>query len=172
MQEVLLSDEPLHRGYRKINKRVYRLSDGSEADYEVFMGGQSVCVLALTPAQEVLLVRTFRPGPEKVLLELPGGGCDKDEVLEEAMARELLEETGYRGNIRYLGTSYADAYSTTIRNNFVATDCRQVQDIPNIDREPTELVLMSLGEFRDHLRSGELSDVATGYMGLDALGLL
>jgi ADP-ribose pyrophosphatase len=172
MQEVLLSDEPLHRGYRKLNKRIYKLSDGSEADYEIFMGGLSVCVLALTPEQQVLLVKIFRPGPQKELLELPGGGANKDEPLEEAMARELLEETGYSGNVRHIGTSYADAYSTTIRHNFVATDCHRVQDLPNVDREPTELVLMSLEEFRQHLRSGELSDVATGYMGLDFLGLL
>jgi hypothetical protein len=38
--------------------------------------------------------------------------------------------------------------------------------------EGLEVVLMPLDRFRDHLRGGQLTDVAAGYLALDALGLL
>ena len=40
----------------------------------------------------------FRPGPEEILLELPGGGIDAGETLEQAVLRELNEEIGIPGN--------------------------------------------------------------------------
>ena len=40
------------------------------------------------------------------------------------------------------------------------------------DGEFPQVVLMPLVEFREHLRSGELTDVASGYAALDALRLL
>ena len=55
---------------------------------------------------------------------------------------------------------------------FVATDCEKVGEPQNTATEVTEVVLMPLDEFRAHLRSGRLTDVTTGYLGLDYLGLL
>lgn len=44
---------------------------------------------------------------------------------------------------------------------------------PSFDRtEDIEIVLLSRTAFRKHLRSAQLTDVATGYLGLDYLGLL
>lgn len=55
-----------------------------------------VNVIALTAAQEVVLVRQFRVGSGEVCLEIPGGMVDEGEDAATAAARELLEETGYR----------------------------------------------------------------------------
>ena len=35
-----------------------------------------------------------------------------------------------------------------------------------------EVVTLSVDDFKKHLKSGNLTDVATGYLGLDQLGLL
>lgn len=40
------------------------------------------------------------------------------------------------------------------------------------ESEFIEIVKMSLSDFRKHLRSGELTDIESGYMGLDFLNLL
>ncbi|MEV4372054.1 NUDIX hydrolase [Nonomuraea sp. NPDC049637] len=55
-------------------------------------GGATV---ALTDDEQVTPAMQYRPGPGRVLLELPGGNADGDEPVEAAAARELLEETGY-----------------------------------------------------------------------------
>ena len=55
-----------------------------------------VNVVALTQAGEVVLVRQFRPGIGRTILELPGGTTDPEDASPEAaIRRELLEETGY-----------------------------------------------------------------------------
>lgn len=58
-----------------------------------------VLVLALTANEEVVMVRQYRHGIERVCLELPGGLVDADDDSPALSARrELLEETGYRAD--------------------------------------------------------------------------
>ena len=61
---------------------------------------------------------------------------------------------------------------TMIRHNFVATGCYKVQEQDLGDNEFVKVVEMSLDDFRKHLRTGELTDVESGYLGLDFLQLL
>lgn len=158
-------------GYRRLVARRYRLPDGSEREFEIKDEGPTAVVLALTPEQRVVLVREFRPGVEEVLLELPGGLVDEGESPADAAARELLEETGYGGEIAPLGSMVDCAYSTRIRHVFAATGCERVAE-PTAEDAQLGIVLVSLDEFREHLRSGRCTDVGPGYLALDRLGVL
>ena len=169
-----LSREEVFSDYgRGVKRLTYRLPHGGEADFYLNTGHGPVCCLALTESKDVILVRQFRPGPADVLLELPGGGLNEGENPEEAIARELLEETGYRGKIEFVAEVYPGAYMTYKKRVFVATECVKVADPkPEENGEELEVVLMSIADFRKHLRSGELTDVEMGYLALDHLGLL
>lgn len=168
----LLGERRLHTGWRTVVGRRFRTPDGVEREFEVIVEGDTAVVLALTDAREVVLVREYRPGPREALLELPGGLIDEGETPAEAAARELLEETGYAGELHPAGSIVDSAYSTRERHTFVATGCRRVQDPEPADGEFPEVVLSSLEAFREHLRGGRCTDVASGYAGLDALSLL
>jgi ADP-ribose pyrophosphatase len=165
-----LGEETLHRGYRHVLRRRFQVAKGDEGDYEVLVNPDTVAVLALTEDDEVVLVRQFRPGPEEVLDELPGGVVDDAEQPLDAARRELLEETGFVGELQAAGSHWAGAYSTHERHAFAATGCRRVAE-PAAD-EPVEVVLMPLPEFRRHLRRGRLTDVGAAYVALDLLNLL
>jgi len=170
-----LSRETVFRRYgRSIDKVMYEMPDGEETDFYIKREGlgMAVCALALTVDQEVILARQFRPGPGEILLELPGGGLDEGEAAEVAIARELLEETGYAGDVEHVVDSLDDAYSTTRRSCFVVTNCRKIAEPQHTTTEQTEVVLLPLDAFRHHLRSGQLTDIEVGYLGLDHLGLL
>jgi ADP-ribose pyrophosphatase len=165
-----LCEEVVYERFRRVVSRTFALPDGRTGDFEVLESRDTVAVLALTDEEQVVLVREFRPGPEELVLELPGGLIDDGQTPVEAARAELLEETGYEGELAAAGTMLDDAYSTFVKHAFVATGCRRVQ--APAEGELTEPVLMSLADFREHLRGGRLTDVDVGYRALDDLGLL
>lgn len=160
-------------GWLKVDVRTFQLPDGRRADFEVLTGAaEVVSVVALTPEDEVVLARQFRWGPGAVLDELPGGVVDPGESPLEAGARELLEETGYAGRCEVAGWTWTTAASITRRFCVVARDCQRVAEPAPETNEWIDTVLVSLSEFRAHLRGGQLTDVGLGYLALDHLGLL
>lgn len=161
---------------RLLRRAVHFLHTNKTVNYDLKVEGASVCIVALTPDNHVLLVEQYRGGPCKRLKELPGGGVDpgKNETLEQAAARELLEETGYEGDLEYVARTFVCAYSTGVRHVFVARNCVQVKHEigEGIERGDLELVRLTLDEFLRHLRSGELTDVEAGFLGLCQINYL
>jgi len=167
-----IDEKPFSAGFRKLVKKSFTLPDGRKVDFDIKKEGPAVCVLALTKQNSVILAKQFRPGPEEILMELPGGAMEGNESPENAIKRELLEETGYTGDFKLVGESLDDAYSTMLRFNFVATNCVKVRSANPDENEFIEIVELTIPQFREHIRKGKLTDVETGYMGLDFLGLL
>lgn len=166
------NERPFRAGYRKMLNREFILPNGKTYDFDIKHEGPAVCILPVTKQKTIIVAAQFRPGPEKMLNELPGGGVDNGESAQEAAERELLEETGYQGTVTFIGTCYDDAYSTMLRHCFVATDCVKIQEPQLDEKEFVSVHELSLEEFRKLLRSGEMTDVEVGYLGLEYLKLL
>lgn len=137
------------------------MPDGLEDEYTTYgaPGSQSAAVIALTPNHQVVIARQFRPGPEKVFDELPGGAVEKDESPLKAACRELKEETGYEpGRIEPLGTDWRDAYTNIRSNYFIAYDCVKTDDPNPDDREFVELALITIDELLHNAKHARMSD--------------
>src|SRR5947209_11302147 len=73
-----------------------RLPAGQTTTREIVVHAETVAVLPVLPDGRLVLVRQYRKAAERILLEMPAGGIDGDETPEEAVRREMIEETGYR----------------------------------------------------------------------------
>ncbi|MFA6007356.1 MAG: NUDIX hydrolase [Candidatus Shapirobacteria bacterium] len=168
-----LSRELVFEKYgRKVEKVIFKIQNGKESDFYIKNEGNVVCVLALTSDKKVVLAKQYRPGPKKILTEMPGGAIDKNEKPEESIKRELLEETGYTGDFKFVTKVFNDAYSTKEKYCFVATNCQKIQEIKNEGCEFTEVILVSVENFKEILRKGQITDVEVGFLGLDYLELI
>ena len=167
-----LKEKNFKAGWRKMINKTFELPNGKKMDYDIKDEGQSAVILALTPDNKVLLEKVFRPGPEIVLMELPAGFIENNEDPKVSAERELLEETGYKGEMEFVTKVVDDAYSNCIRHVFVAINCVKIKEPKLEEDEIFELVLMDITDFRDHLKSGQMCDVEAGYLALDHLKLL
>jgi ADP-ribose pyrophosphatase len=132
-----------YQGWRSMLVKTFRLQKGQIREYDIIENGAYIVVAAFTTEGKAIVLRQYRPGPERVLSGFCEGYVDADETPEAAAARELLEETGYRaGNIRYLRRLHT-AYSTEERICLLANDCEWVQPPSGDTEEEIEVLLLS-----------------------------
>ena len=87
-----------------ITSRVHCRRSGKQRDFYKLEFGSWVNIIACTSDNDILLIRQYRYGSGQVELEIPGGAVNVHEPPLQAGLRELLEETGYRGeNGRIIG---------------------------------------------------------------------
>lgn len=156
-----LSRERVYDGYRKVDRVLFRLPDGNEAYFDVVVSGEAVCALVITVEGDIVLFNQYRPGPGKVLSELPGGAVDEGESPQQAIAREVLEETGYSGEIVPVGSTYKDAYSSYIQHNFLVRNARKTGEPKHGEHEFGDVSVISMSEFSRVIKSGDLTDLTT-----------
>lgn len=144
---------------------------GREEFWAVRTRSDYAAVLAVTEEGRIPLVRLFRPAVEETVLELPSGAVDPGETAEEAIRRELLEETGCEAReVVTLGAFYTDTGRMETRQwAFLAPGVRAGAAEPH-DDEGLELLFVRPKELRDLVARGEFRMAA--HLGVIAAALL
>jgi ADP-ribose pyrophosphatase len=148
-----------HRLHKNVRIDKCELPDGKLINGFVLEYNDWATIVALTKEQEVVLVRQYRHGAQKVILELPGGAMEaEDESPLSAARRELLEETGYTSqNFIQIGcVSPNPASQTNLIYSFLALDVDKVASQHLDDTEEIEVLLKPLDEVIAMAKRSEL----------------
>ncbi|MFT4038173.1 MAG: NUDIX hydrolase [Thermomicrobiales bacterium] len=115
-----------------------QLPSGRVATREVVEHPGAVAIVALTPDDDVLLLRQAHHPIQRVLLGLPAGTLELGEAPEDCARRELTEETGYRaGSVSQLASYFTSpGYTSEQLTIFLAENC----SFANGEIDPDELI--------------------------------
>ena len=164
--------------YMRLRIDEIELPDGTIVpEYYVRESRGFVTIMALTGADEVVLVRQYRYGSDSIHLELPSGMLAEGEAPSVCALRELVEETGYEVERCDLAGIYLpEAVRSPARAFvYVATGARKTGNQKLDATEHIEVELAPLGTFRAMLQDGTIDaggSIVAGYRGLEYLNLL
>lgn len=131
-----------------------RMPDGTLIDdYYVLEYPGWVNAVAITEDDQVIIIKQYRHAAAEVITEIPGGCIDPGETPEQAVKRELLEETGYSfDRIEPLGTLYANPSTGNNKTySFLATGGKKTHEQHLDGREEIVVELISMQELREML---------------------
>lgn len=163
-----------HHWYR-LRRDWLVLPDGRAVDdYFVSLRPEVVLVFALTPEEEVVMVRQYKHGAAAVLLEFPGGTFQQAESSASAAARELAEETGYHAtSFTPLGAVWDDPTRQDNRvHMFLARGAFLAQAQHLDELEDIEVVLVPLHKVRAMCLDGKVcvtGSLSLAFRALEAL---
>lgn len=117
---------------------------GETHDFVVLDAPQAMNVIPVTEDGMVVMVRQYRHGIGRVMLEFPAGLIEPNELdnIEQTARRELLEETGYScefvvktGSIVPLAAFYTGRAHTFAAFGCVLSDVQNLEPAEDIDVE-------------------------------------
>ena len=133
----------------------------SDRPYFRLSMNDSVEIMAVTPEKKIILVRQFRPALGISMLELPAGLVDPGELCEEAIIRELREETGYVCDaLTYLGSFRIAPSRINNALHFFFGEGARTMDVKRERDGDIEVVLVTQDEFSKLILDGEFLEVA------------
>ncbi len=127
--------------------------------YYVYEFPTWVAAVPVTEDGRIVMVRQYRHALGEVCIEIPGGCVDDtDNSPQEAIARELLEETGYSfSSYEYLGKISANPSSNNnVLHMFLARGGKKVADQKLDANEEIEVVYLTIDELKQLLKENKI----------------
>lgn len=159
-------------GWRKITQKFFITPDGNEAEYTTYgsVTDHHAAVIAITPDMKVVVAEQFRPGPEMIMQELPGGNVEPGEDPMVAAMRELQEESGFESeDVTHLGSARKDAYMNAVWDFYLARNCQRVSEKNLDDGEFVQEKLISIPELIENAKRSRMTDGQAVLMAYDLL---
>ena len=144
----------------KVRKDKCETPQGKIIDpYYVYEFPTWVTALPVTDDGRIIMVRQYRHALGETCIEIPGGCVDDtDKNFEEAIARELKEETGYTfSSFEYLGpTSANPSTNNNLMHMYLAKGGKKIAE-QNLDsNEEIEVELMTVNEVKRLIKENKI----------------
>jgi ADP-ribose pyrophosphatase len=144
----------------KIRKDVCETPEGKIVDpYYVYEFTEWVAAVPVTEDGKIVMIRQYRHAYGDVCIEFPGGCVDNtDKNFEEAVKRELLEETGYSfSSFKPLGViSPNPSTNNNLMHMFLATGGKKTSEQILDQNEEIEVDLFTMDEVKQLIRENKI----------------
>lgn len=126
--------------------------EGKLQVWESIRKNDVIAVLPITKDGKAVLIKNYRVPVEKYVIETPAGLMDHDgENHEEAIRRELIEETGYDAASWHAlpAWPYRSGTSQNKIYGFIATDLKKISDVTGDATEDISVIEVPLEKLVD-----------------------
>jgi len=158
--KVLSSEYLFDDRWFKVRKEKCETPGGKIVDpYYVYEFPTWVGAVPVTEDGKIVMVRQYRHALGETIIEIPGGCVDDtDKNIEAAIARELLEETGYSfSSYEYLGRiSPNPSTNTNVLHMYLARGGEKIAAQNLDENEEIEVVLLSIDDLKQLLRENKI----------------
>jgi ADP-ribose pyrophosphatase len=180
MNWTILSSEYLFSDlWFKVRKDVCKTPLGKIVDpYYVYEFPEWVTAVPVSDDGRIIMVRQYRHAIGETCIEFPGGCVDDiDASLEDAVKRELLEETGYSFTAyKSLGKISANpSTNNNLMHMYLATGGKKIAKQSLDPNEEIEIELLTIDEVKQLVRENKILQsmhVTCFLYAMDALGEL
>ncbi|MFN8357977.1 MAG: NUDIX hydrolase [Spirosomataceae bacterium] len=176
--EIIESSYPIADPWIRVRRDKCLVPNGKLIEaYHILEYPDWVNAVALTDDGQVILVRQYRHGVQREVVELVAGTVDDGEDPDVCVARELTEETGYVFDTieRLCEISPNPANHTNTTYCYLATGGKKVAEQDLDDSEELDVLVVSMQEFLHLLETNQFAQAlhVTGiYYALRKLGIL
>ena len=144
----------------KVDK--YLLPNGVEGEYHYAFTYGSVFIVPVNDEGKIILVRQFRYLNDRFSLEFPGGGVKKENNYEAEAEKELVEETGFNGELEYAGEfNPYHGITNEICKVYIARNLRESGQFTKDESEEFEVLAFSPAQIDEMINSNEIYDGMT-----------
>ncbi len=163
LKEELQSSLVAYKGvFFEVKKDTVITSKNDLTTREYITHPGACAIIAINEKNEIILEYQYRHPVSLVMLEIPAGKIDPDELPLDCAKRELVEETGYIAkNWVALGMVMpCIGYSNEQIHYYLATELTHTQANPD-PHEFLEITTMPISEFKELAFNGKIADGKT-----------
>jgi ADP-ribose pyrophosphatase len=139
-----------------------RLPNGKEYEYHYVHTSGSSFIIPVKENGKILLVNQYRYLNDRFSIEFPGGGIRENQSPDFVARKELIEETGFNGDLEKAG--YFNPYNgiaDEICHVFIARNLYQSRDETKDEQEEFELIELTPLEIEQKIQTNEIYDGMT-----------
>ena len=137
----------------------YYFPNGNKGKYYYAFTYGSVFIVPVTDNGKILMVNQYRYLNDRFSIEFPGGGIKKGEEPLFSARKELIEETGFDGEIEKIGFHNPfNGVTNEICQVYIARNLKPSNEFIKDDSEEFELGEYTADEIEEMILSNEIYD--------------